>query len=379
MLNVIVIGVGTMGSSTCMHLARRGCRVLGLDQFNIPSQLASHHGKSRMFRMSYYEHADYVPLLQRSLEQWRALELQSKAGVFHITGGLYIGPEAGDLISGSLASARQHNLAHETLSPNDLARCFPQIRVDPTWIGMLERDAGFVVPELAVSAFADEARKAGAELRAREPVLKWSADSRGVRVETERGVYYAEKLVICSGPWSQKVITGLGITISITRQVLGWVSPREPGLFELGRLPVFAIERDRSSLYYGFPTGPHDRGFKIALHGRGMITDPDRVSREATAADEAEWRAGIRGHFPRADGPTLAQAVCMYDNSPDGHFILDRHPDHENVVIGCGFSGHGFKFAPVIGEILSDLSTHGTTTLPAGFLGLKRFAAQGLR
>jgi sarcosine oxidase len=194
-------------------------------------------------------------------------------------------------------------------------------------------------------------------------------------VRTSRGEYRADQLVFCGGPWTERLVRDLGVPLVVTRQVLGWVWPIEPALFELGTLPVWAIGRGDGSLYYGFPILPDGGsvGFKIALHARGTPADPDRVAREVLPGDEETFRACLRQHIPRADGPLLAMRTCLYTNSPDGHFILDRHPRHPRVHLACGFSGHGFKFASVIGEVLADWCTAGRTDLPVEFLSLARF------
>ena len=240
---------------------------------------------------------------------------------------------------------------------------------------MLEPAAGFLLPERIISSFADLAMRHGAEIHGREEVVHWKADQNGVEVQTTRGRYSAKKLVICGGAWSGKLLASLGLELQVTRQVMGWVWPREPAMFEMGKLPVWAIGRHDGSLYYGFPIlrDGGSVGFKIALHARGTPTDPDRVTREVLPGDEDTFRACLRQHIPRADGPLLAMRTCLYTNSSDGHFILDRHPRHPRVHLACGFSGHGFKFASVIGEVLADWCTAGRTDLPVEFLSLARF------
>jgi sarcosine oxidase len=233
--------------------------------------------------------------------------------------------------------------------------------------------AGFLLPERVVAAHANEAMKAGAELRGHEPVLGWSADARGVTVGTDRGEYRADHLVFCGGPWSGRLIADLGVRLMVTRQVLAWVWPPHPEPFQPGRLPVWAIDNADGTLHYGFPMQPDNPGFKIAHHGPGPATDPDEVARQPLPGDVETVRPALRRFLPDADGPLLALRVCLYTNSPDHHFIIDRHPAHDRVTIACGFSGHGFKFASVVGEVLADLAIKGSTDLPAQFLGLARF------
>jgi sarcosine oxidase len=375
--SVIVVGVGAMGSSACLHLARRGAAVLGLEQFDIPHALGSSHGASRMIRMAYYEHPDYVPLLRRAYELWDELERSTGQKLLHLTGGLYLGPPDGGLVAGSLRAAREHGLEHEPLDAGAIGKRFPMFRVPAGWAGLCEPRAGFLLPERVVAVQAESAMRAGAELHGREPVIEWEAGPHGVTVRTPRAEYHAARLVFCGGAWSSRLLNGLGVTLRVTRQVLGWVWPRRPELFSLGEFPVWAIDKPDGSIYYGFPIIPASEatGLKVAWHGPGAETDPDRVVRDPQPGDEETFRPALKEYLPDADGPLLSLRTCLYTNSPDHHFIIDRHPLHENVTIACGFSGHGFKFASVIGELLADLAMEGKSGLPAEFLRLSsRFA-----
>lgn len=372
--DVIVLGVGTMGAAACTTLARRGLRVLGLEQFDIPHSLGSHHGHSRMFRLAYYEHPDYVPLLRRAFDQWNELNATSGLDVFRTTGGLYIGKPEGEAVNEAAASARRHGLDHEMLDRAELRRRYPQFHVPDDYAALLESNAGFVRPELAIAAMVGEALKLGADIRGRQPVLDWKADARGVEVRTGSATFSADRLVITAGAWSGGLLKQLSVPLAVTRQVLGWVWPRKPDLFRLGSFPCWAVESPDGSLYYGFPMLASNPGFKIARHARGQPADPNTIDRTPRPADEETFRPALRAYLPDADGPTLALSVCMYTNSPDAHFIIDRHPAHDRVAIACGFSGHGFKFAPVVGEALADLAIDGQSDLPIGFLGLSRFA-----
>jgi len=379
--DVIVVGVGAMGSSACCHLACRGVAVLGLEQFDIPHSLGSSHGASRMIRMAYYEHPDYVPLLRRAYELWEALEQSTGQKLLHLTGGLYMGPPQGGLVAGSLRAAREHGLEHELLDAGAMARRFPMFRVPEGWAGLYEPRAGFLLPERVVAAQAETALRAGAELHGREPVIEWESQANGITVRTPRAEYRADRLIFCGGAWSTRLLNAPGVTLRVTRQVMGWVWPRRPEAFSLSGFPVWAIDRPDGSLYYGFPMMPGSEapGLKVAWHGPGAETDPDRVVRDEQPGDEQSFRPALTQYLPDADGPLLALRTCLYTNSPDHHFIIDRHPQHENVTIACGFSGHGFKFASVIGEMLADLAMEGKTSLPAEFLRLGsagRFSAQ---
>jgi sarcosine oxidase len=371
--DAIVVGLGAMGSSAAYHLARRGPRILGLEQFDIPHWRGSSHGYSRMIRLAYYEHPDYVPLLRRSYELWHELERSSGQKLLHLTGGLYMGPPTGHVVAGALAAARRHGLEHELLSRQQIAARFPHFQLPASFAGVLEPQAGFLLPERTIAAHAEGALRAGAELHGHEAVTAWQSSSDGVAVTTARGTYRAKKLIFCGGAWSTKLVADLGVKLTVTRQVLGWLWPRNPEPFALGRHPVWGIEQADGSLAYGFPMMSDNPGLKMARHAPGTPADPDTIAREPVAGDEQEVTGIAQRYLPDGLGPVLALRICMYTNSPDGHFILDRHPRHENVLLACGFSGHGFKFASVIGEVLADLAMDGRTNMPVQFLGMSRF------
>ncbi len=372
-----------MGASACYHLALRGVAVLGLEQFDIPNDRGSAHGQSRAFRMCYFEHPDYVPLLRRSLELWHQLEEITERKLLHMTGGIWFGPADCELTAGSRDAAVAHDLPHEWIEHDELAKRFPQFTVPDDYVGFYEPQAGLLLPERIISACAEHATKNGAVLRAMEQVVKWRADARVVNVETTQGTYEADHLVVCAGPWSDRIVGDLGVPLSVTRQIAIWVQPKRPERFELGALPIWAIDRPAGGgsggesggggMYYGFPILPDKAGFKLSVHCPGPSTDPDAIDRVAQGDEMNELREMLGRFIPGADGPLLEASVCMYTNTPDAHFVVDRHPQHANVTIACGFSGHGFKFASVIREALADLALDGRTELPIGFLGVRRF------
>lgn len=371
--DVIVVGVGAMGAAACCELARRGTRVLGLDQFGIAHDRGSSHGLSRMIRLAYYEHADYVPLLRRAYDRWIELEQLSGQAILHITGGLFMGPRDSDLVSRSATSARAHGLPHELLDDQEIGRRYPQFKLPDDFIGLYEPATGFLAPERAITALARLAMSRGAEIHGHEPARAWQSGERGISVTTDRSTYHADHLVVCGGAWSARLLRDLGIELKVTRQILGWVWPREPAAFRLGALPCWGIDRPDGSLYYGFPMSDDDPGLKCAHHAHGPITDPDRVDREPVRDDEAIIQSIVGTFLPRAAGSIVSLRVCLYTNSPDSHFIVGHHPNDSRVTLACGFSGHGFKFASVMGEVLADLATLGTTSRPVGFLSPERF------
>jgi sarcosine oxidase len=350
-------------------------RVLGLEQFDIPHNLGSSHGNSRLIRMAYYENPDYVPLLVRAYELWDDLEKQSGQKLLHITGGVYLGDPEWKLVSQSAVSARKHNLPHEILSHDQLAARWPQFVLPKHFVGFFEQRAGFLLPERVIQTYARSAMQAGAEIHGREPVREWSASSSGVTVRTDLAEYRADKLVFCAGPWTSKLLRDLSAKLVVTRQMLMWFWPRQPQRFELGQFPAWGMDRAGGGIYYGFPMSSDDLGLKVAIHHAAEPVDPDTVERNPLPGESDELSHFLAAHLPDGQGPVLSQRVCMYTNTPDCHFIIDQHPRQERVSIACGFSGHGFKFASVVGEILSDYVTKGRTELPADFLRLKRFGA----
>jgi len=381
--DVIVIGVGAMGSATCSALARRGHRVLGLERFDVPHALGSSGGQTRLIRLAYYEHPDYVPLLRRAYAAWDELAERSGVEVLHRTGALYLGPPDGRLIAGTLRSVAEHGVPCERVDRDEAARRFPQFRIPDAFGALFEPEAGFVLCERAISAFADEAMRAGARIQARERVVEWSAGSEGVRVRTDRGSYEGGELVITAGAWAPALMTDLGVELRVTRQVIGWVWPDDPASFELGAFPCWAVQDDApgfEGIYYGFPLLPAagfagERGIKLGHHFLGRTAEPETLDRDPGPADEADFRPALERYLPGAAGSaTLAAKVCMYTATPDEHFVVDRHPLHQRLTVGCGFTGHGFKFASVIGEALADLAIERSSDLPIGFLGLSRFA-----
>lgn len=372
--DVIVVGVGSVGAAACFHLAERGVRVLGLEQFSIPHTLGAHHGLSRMIRQAYYEHADYVPLLKRAYTQWERLQADSGLDLLHITGGLYMGPADCGIITGSRRACEQHGLAHELLDHAEIGRRYPQFVLPSDHIGFYEERAGVLIPEQAMAAHVGLALRHGAELHGHEPVTAWHEDDHGVSVTTPKRTYHADRVVFAGGAWTDKLVTDLGVPLTVTRQTFGWFAPKNPIPLELGTLPSWFIDIGDGWGHYGFPLLPGQPGFKVALHKPGVVTTVDKIERTPTPADEAELAPVLRDKIPDAAGPCLAMQTCLYTNSPDSHFIVDVHPRCGRAVLACGFSGHGFKFASVMGEVLADLATAGRTDQPVGFLGLDRFA-----
>lgn len=372
--DVIVIGVGGMGSATAWHLARRGCRVLGLEQFNIPHDLGSSHGQTRIIRLAYSEHPSYVPLLRRAYALWREIEERADERLLHITGALDAGPADDWVFQGSKASCEEHGLAHEILTGAEVNRRFPGYRLPDDLMAVFQTDGGYLLPERCIVAHVETAQKHGAEIHACEPVLGWTSNGHGVTVETSKSTYTADRLVITAGGWIGKVVKRLDRMVQTERQVLGWFQPRRLDLFLPDRFPVFNLQVAEGR-YYGLPVHGVP-GFKIGkYHHLEERVDMDGIDRSTHPRDEAVLRDFAERYFPDGSGPTMSLQVCAFTNTGDGHFILDGHPEHANVYVASPCSGHGFKFCSVIGEIMADLATTGITPHDVALHGLARLSS----
>ncbi len=372
--DVIVVGIGGMGSAAAWQLARRGQRVLGLERFDIPHALGSSHGVSRIIRLPYYEDPAYVPLLHRAYELWREAEAATGAELLVTTGSIDAGPEDDALFQGALASARLHDLPHEVLTGTAVNDRFPGYRLPAGLRAVFQPQGGLVASERAIVAHVGAAQAAGADIRARERVLDWDADGDGVTVTTDKGTYRAGRLVLTAGAWAGELAPALAPLAVAERQVLAWLQPHRPDWFGPDRFPVFNLMVEEGR-YYGLPVYEVP-GFKFGRYHHQQETGaPDTLLREPDAADEALLRAFGERYFPAGSGPTMALRACMFTNTPDEHFILDHHPAHPRVVLASPCSGHGYKFCSVIGEILAELATgDGTTRHDIGFLRLARGA-----
>jgi sarcosine oxidase len=263
-----------------------------------------------------------------------------------------------------------------TLSVAEAKQKYPMFAAIPDdWESLFEPEAGFLLVEKCVHLHLQQALKHGARLMAHEKVLKWTSNTEGVSVTTEKQKYHAKKLIFTAGAWTDTLLTDLNVPLRVTRQILGWVKPENWRDFTLGKFPCWGVFDKEKSLYYGMPilNASGQIGLKLGCHFHGDVVNPDNVNRQISADDEATFREGLAKYIPSANGDTLSIKTCLYTNSPDEHFIIDHHPDHKNMILACGFSGHGFKFASVIGEVLSDLAMRGETKQPIDFLSLKRF------
>jgi sarcosine oxidase len=367
--DVAVVGLGAMGSQAALELATRGLRVVGFDRHRPPHTLGSTHGKTRIIREAYFEEPLYVPIVQRAYELWRRLEERSGARLLTVTGGLMLGAPDSDVVGGARASAVEHGLPFEDLSAREVRERFPAYAVPDDHVAVFEPRAGFLEPEAAVEATLRLAAEAGAELRFDEPVLELDD---GV-LRTAAGAYAADRAILAVGAWLPELAPELAGTFSVARQPLLWLDPPERGLFTAERFPIFVWEWEPGWAFYGFPdTGG---GFKVAVHHHGERVTAEAVDRALRPEDEETIRGLVRRYFPAGDGPLREAAVCLYTNTPDEHFVIDRLPGEERVIVASPCSGHGFKFSPAIGELLADLATGEEPRFDLTPFALGRFAA----
>ena len=372
--DAIVLGVGGMGSAAVYHLAKRGWKVLGLEQYDIPHEMGSSHGYSRMIRYTLQEHPSYVPLVRRAYELWRELEDASGEKLVVTTGSVRAGPADSLFFRNAQESCDVHNIPYEVLTAKEIKKRFPGYEFPDEISSIYQADGGFLLPEECIVNHVKAAREAGGEVHSQETVVDWEPLGEGVRVRTEKDAYTADRLVVTAGAWAAKLVPEVAGHAVPERQVLGWFEPERPELFRPETFPVFGVLTEEGR-YYGFPsyTVP---GFKIG-RSRHLLqkVDPDQMDREVHEEDEAILRQAVSRYFPLAAGRLLDRKTCIYTNTPDEHFMIGVLPDRPQVSVAAGFSGHGFKFASVIGEIMADLAQNGETHHDIGLFRLDRFTS----
>jgi len=372
--DVIVIGLGGMGSASAYRLASRGARVLGLEQYSPVHARGSSHGKLRLIRRAYFEDPRYVPLLNQSYDLWQELERRSGEKLFHSTGLLTLGGPVSGTLTAMMASAARYSIPLEECGTDELLRRFPQFRAPEGFQGLLEPHAGCLEVERCVRACLDQAGKAGAKLKFDEPVVSWKADSTGVTVRTGQGTYAAAKLVVAAGPWTNQLLADAGLPLVVRRVTQFWFPADERYLAET--TPCFAFDFP-GAFTYGFPVFGKD-GLKLALHAPGeVVADPSQVDRIVRDSDLASLQKVVTSYLPGVSPHARASSVCLYTMTPDENFIVDNHPEWPHVCLAAGFSGHGFKFAVAVGDWLADLALSGKTAAPIAFLRRARFGRNG--
>jgi sarcosine oxidase len=372
--DAIVVGLGAHGSGAALALARRGLRVLGLESGQRGHELGSSGGRSRMIRRAYFEDPAYLPLLAAAWDAWRALETAAGEPLIEITGGLYAGPAASEVFVGSVASARQQGLAHEVLDATELNRRWPIFTLPDEMSGLYDPGGGTIRPERAIEAQLRLAVRAGARFQFGERAVDWRpAQGGGLEVETDSGTYGADHLVIAAGAWTGHFVPDLHLPLEVERMPVFWFEPRVPSEdASVGRLPMWIMDTGLDGIFYGFPYD-EDAGLKVSRHHSEDVVEPDTVDRAGRPADVERVRAFMRRYMPSADGPLRTSTVCLYTNTPDRNFVIDVHPAVPGVAYASACSGHGFKFAPIVGEILADLTLDGATGFPIDAFRAARF------
>ncbi len=355
----IVIGVGAMGAAAVYELARRGQRVLGLEQFGVPHEFGSSAASTRIFRFAYFEDPSYVPLMRLALSRWQRLQHDFGETFVSTTGGLDIGLPSGRVIRGAKLACEAHGLRHEVLGGREVNQRFPAWRLPEAFEAVFQPDAGFLLADRSILAHVALARRLGAEVNENEIVRRWKLSGDRVEVETDRARYEAGALILAAGAWTAKLLAPLAGLARPERQVVAWF-PSDGPQFAPTNFPVFILECPENGDFYGIP-GEQAEGFKVGkFHHRHEAVDADDINRSIAPEDVAVLTA--LGHYlARPMRAPLACKTCMFVNSPDEHFIIDLMPAPGRLVVAAGFSGHGYKFASAIGEILADLCMHGQT------------------
>ncbi len=367
-----VIGLGAMGSASTAALARSGAHVVGFDRLDPPHTMGSTHGHTRIIREAYYEHPLYVPLVRRAYELWAELEREAGEALLVQTGGVMAGPEDGALFAGALESARTHSIDHEILSSLELKERYPAFAPREDWVALVEKRAGFLKPERCVSAMLARAKRDGAELRTGERVMGWLRDGGAIRIRTDKSSVTVDRLVVAAGAWLPSLFESLGVhlPLEIERQLSHWFRPHEDkGYFTPADCPIALWDMPGGDVFATFPNDGH--GIKCGMHHAGAATTPDAVNRTVSAAENAAARELLEQVMPGAGGEVVESRVCLYTNTPDHHFVMDWADDRVLVVSPC--SGHGFKFAISIGEIVGQLATGERSWLDLSPFSLKRF------
>jgi sarcosine oxidase len=376
--DVIVLGVGTMGASACAYLAAAGVKVLGLDQASIPNDVSSHSGYTRIIRKAYYEHPDYVPLLQKSYTLWNALEHQVHKKLYHETGILYLGLPDSPILNGCVQSSKLYDIPVENWTNKKTNTRFPQFKYPQDWMALWEPHAGYLDVNESIKSMLNVARSSTAEIHDNEKAIRWDRSDIGIEVVTDKGAYRAEKLIITAGPWTSQLCSMYHLPLNVTRQSLTWVDTHSRSEYRHPAFPCWFIHDPKKGMYYGFPEAEINdsrapQGIKFGLHAPGMPADPDYLNRDDLPIDIAEADHFIDHYMPALQSSSRSYAKCMYTYTPDENFVLDYLPQTDKkVMMACGFSGHGFKFAPVIGSLLADMTMGNTIDLNFDFLRLNR-------
>ena len=371
--DVIVVGGGSMGVAAAYYLAKANQRVAVIDRETVPNEKGSHHGQTRMLRFGYSEGQSYVPLVKCAYELWRELEQESKRTLYIQSGALLMGREGSNFIDEVLHSSTTHDLPHEVLTSEEIMTRWPEIKLTKEYMGVLDTLAGFLLSEECVRAYKELAQKHGAVFFENELVLDVDAKNDEVSVTSATHNFRAKKLIVTAGAWTHELLPQINMPIEPIRKTFAWFKPKRENLYNDSQFPCVVFDTS-FGLYYGFPDYK-GAGFKLGRHDGGQLTTPDQLNRTfgAYEEDESELRLLLDAYLPQASGELIRGGVCIYDQSPDEHFIVDWHPDHPHIMFAGGFSGHGFKFASVIGKLLSQMALEQPLLHPIDLFKLSRF------
>jgi len=377
--DVIVIGAGTMGCAASHSLAKRRLNVLALEQFSVPHDLGSHSGYTRIIRQAYYEHPGYVPLLQRSYQLWKNLEQDHHTRLYHETGILYMGQPSSPILNGTQHASDIYKIPLSSPEISRMQTEHPQFKIPSDWKLLWEPYAGYLNVNPSIAAFYHQAVNTGARILSHEKMVSWKMMGDHIKIQTLQETYLAEKIIFTSGSWTGELLGPSSLPLKVTRQVLAWIEVPDALLYSHPQFPCWFLHDPARGMFYGFPlskTGDPDepKGIKLGLHMPGVITHPDQIDRDIHETDQETIRYFIETYMPQLRDQPIQYKTCMYTYTPDEHFILDYLPGTgKKVMVAGGFSGHGFKFAPVIGEILADLCLEKSTGFDLEFLNLERF------
>lgn len=375
MYDVVVIGGGSMGTAAAYYRAKAGAKVLVLDRYTIPNSMGSHHGVTRMLRLNYGNGSSYVPMAQEALELWRELEQETGCKLFEETGCVTIGAPTSKFVEVAIESAQVNNIPYKVLTADELMSRWCGFSLPAHYIGCYDPKAGYLFSEECLTAYKEASEKLGAKVHENEGVSAIETNEDGtITVTTDKGIYYAKKAIVTAGAWLKKLLSDIDIQLQPMRKTISWFQPKKENIYD-DNFPCYIFDTEKDGHYYGFPDFDN-HGLKLGRMDDDIPCDPDDVNRTygVYKQDENDVRNFLKRYMPDAAGKLLDGKVCMFSNTPDEDFIIDIHPDNSNIVFAGGFSGHGFKFASVIGAILSELSTDGTTTRDINFLNLKRFS-----
>ena len=376
--DAIVAGVGGHGSAIAYHLAKSGTKTLALERFELNHGNGSSHGETRGMRTAYYEHPGYLPLIDRALELWDDLQKMTDKPIIRMTGGVAIGSEEGALVRGQIDAAKKHRFPHEVLGPKEANERFPCFHLSDQETCFYTPGSGILWSENCIATHVKLAREEGAQMHFNEPLVRWTQQKDKILVRTSMGEYTTDKLVLSSGAWLPRLVAELGLPLKVERQVLFWFRPlREKANFGPGRMPAFNWQDPEGRIFYG--VADVGTGVKVARHHGGKITTPGRVGRKLTKKDAAQPSALVKTGFPQLDPEPVGGRVCLYTNAPDNQFVIDFYPGNENVIIASPCSGHGFKFASVVGEVVTELATRGRSSFDLDFVSIARFKKPGAK